>query len=181
MARVIVFGPRPALDILEELEPNGVVFAGPHGRAIGKLDEPMRTISKALGVDPVTPHDLRRTHGTTITGLGFGRDAMNRIQNHKEGGIANVYDRYKYAAEEISYAVVGYTGYGDGNSTNLTDFISDEMRADWEANRDELLKFWASGEYTTAMFFPNSMPWLFVKGSADTLPWAERVLAPSRC
>jgi len=44
-----------------------------------------------LGItDKVTPHDLRRTHGSTITALGFGRDAMNRIQNHREGGIASV-------------------------------------------------------------------------------------------
>jgi hypothetical protein len=45
------------------------------------------------------PHDLRRTHGTTITGLGFGREAMNRIQNHKECGIGSFYDRYAYADE----------------------------------------------------------------------------------
>ena len=38
-------------------------------------------------------------HGTAITALGFGRDAMNRIQNHKEGGIASVYDRHQYADE----------------------------------------------------------------------------------
>jgi carbamoylphosphate synthase small subunit len=42
---------------------------------------------------------LRRTHGTTITKLKFGRDAMNRIQNHREGGIASVYDRHGYADE----------------------------------------------------------------------------------
>jgi hypothetical protein len=42
---------------------------------------------------------LRRTHGSTVTGLGFGRDAMNRIQNHREGGIASVYDRHGYADE----------------------------------------------------------------------------------
>jgi hypothetical protein len=34
-----------------------------------------------------------------VTGLGFGRDAMNRIQNHREGGIASVYDRHEYADE----------------------------------------------------------------------------------
>jgi hypothetical protein len=50
-------------------------------------------------VPRATPHDLRRTHGSTITALGFGRDAMNRIQNHREGGIGDVYDRHKYAAE----------------------------------------------------------------------------------
>jgi hypothetical protein len=43
--------------------------------------------------------DLRRTHGSTVTALGFGRDAMNRIQNHREGGIASVYDRHEYAEE----------------------------------------------------------------------------------
>ena len=47
----------------------------------------------------MTPHDLRRTHGTCIARLGYGRDAMNRIQNHKEGGISSVYDRHQYADE----------------------------------------------------------------------------------
>ena len=61
----------------------------------------MRDICKALSVPRVTPHDLRRTNGTTITGLGFGREAMNRIQNHKEGGIADVYDRHQYSEENI--------------------------------------------------------------------------------
>jgi integrase len=67
---------------------------------IGKLDVPMRAICEKLGVtEKVTPHDLRRTHGTTIAALGFGRDAMNRVQNHKEGGIGSVYDRHQYADE----------------------------------------------------------------------------------
>src|SRR5262249_8283262 len=48
-----------------------------------------------------TPHDLRRTHGGTITKLGFGREAMNRIQNHKEGGIASVYDRFEYSDSDL--------------------------------------------------------------------------------
>jgi hypothetical protein len=59
----------------------------------------MRAICSKLGVERATPHDLRRTHGSTITALGFGRDAMNRIQNHKEGGIADVYDRHGYETE----------------------------------------------------------------------------------
>jgi integrase len=59
----------------------------------------MRDICAQLKVPRATPHDLRRTHGSTITKLGFGRDAMNRIQNHKEGGIADVYDRHEYAEE----------------------------------------------------------------------------------
>jgi integrase len=78
----------------------GFVFAGPRGVAISGLDEAMRAICTKLGIaSKVTPHDLRRTHGSTITALGFGRDAMNRIQNHKEGGIADVYDRHGYETE----------------------------------------------------------------------------------
>jgi len=34
-----------------------------------------------------------------VTALGFGRDAMNRVTNHKEGGIADVYDRHRYSEE----------------------------------------------------------------------------------
>jgi integrase len=78
----------------------GFVFTNERGGAVSDLPVVMRNICRRLGVkDKVTPHDLRRTHGSTITRLGFGRDAMNRIQNHKEGGIADVYDRHKYEIE----------------------------------------------------------------------------------
>ena len=68
----------------------------------------MRSTCKDLSIPRATPHDLRRTHGTTVTALGFGRDAMNRIQNHREGGIADIYDRHEYADENkrIMEAVV---------------------------------------------------------------------------
>ena len=79
---------------------SGFVFAGARGGLAGDLGLAMRDICTRFGVkEKVTPHDLRRTHGSTITRLGFGRDAMNRIQNHKEGGIADVYDRHKYEIE----------------------------------------------------------------------------------
>jgi hypothetical protein len=86
------------------------------------------------------------------------------------------YKRHELLTGRISYGAVGYNGYGDGKNTSPADFISDEMRDDWADNRDELLKFWASGEYTTAEIFPDSKPWLFICGSPDTLPWAERML-----
>jgi hypothetical protein len=90
--------PEPVQIILAELGGiggSGFVF----GDAPPALDPVMRDICKALSVPRATPHDLRRTHGTTITGLGFGRESMNRLQNHKEGGIADVYDRHRYAEE----------------------------------------------------------------------------------
>ena len=82
------------------------------------------------------------------------------------------YQRHELLTGEIFYPAMGYTGYGDGNSTVLHDFIGDKMREDWADNRDELLRFWASGQATTGAIFADSKPWLFVSGSADTLPWA---------
>ena len=97
-----VWLPKVAQALLAELDgeaTGGFVFAGPRGGPIHGLDAAMRAICAKLGVERATPHDLRRTHGSTITALAFGRDAMNRIQNHKEGGIASVYDRHGYAEE----------------------------------------------------------------------------------
>jgi integrase len=93
-----VWLPTPVWEILAELDEGnvtGFVFAG----ASKRLDAAMREIVVKLGVERATPHDLRRTHGSTLTALGFGRDAMNRVQNHVEGGIATVYDRHQYAEE----------------------------------------------------------------------------------
>jgi integrase len=66
----------------------------------GQMQQDMRNICAKLGIkDKVTPHDLRRTFCSQVTALGFGRDAMNRVTNHKEGGIADVYDRHRYQDE----------------------------------------------------------------------------------
>jgi integrase len=93
-----VWLPVAAQALLEELGNEGMIFAGARGSTI-RLPDVMRDICKKFGVEKATPHDLRRTHGTRINALGFGRDAMNRIENHKEGGIADVYDRHSYAVE----------------------------------------------------------------------------------
>jgi integrase len=77
----------------------GFVFSNSRGGAVDRLDDAMRAICAKLGAEKATPHDLRRTHGTTITKMKFGRDAMNRIQNHIEGGIADVYDQHGYSDE----------------------------------------------------------------------------------
>jgi integrase len=66
----------------------------------GRMQQDMHAICARLGVgEKVTPHDLRRTFCSKVTALGFGRDAMNRVTNHKEGGIADVYDRHRYQDE----------------------------------------------------------------------------------
>jgi integrase len=88
----------PVREIIEGLDcgadGDGYVF-GPSSDLSGT----MRDICQQLNVPRATPHDLRRTFSTTVTGLGFGRDAMNRVTNHREGGIASVYDRHRYAEE----------------------------------------------------------------------------------
>jgi integrase len=90
-----VWLPAPVQTLLSEMPETGAVFS----ELATRPDAAMRKACAKLGVDRATPHDLRRTHGTTITALGFGREAMNRLQNHVEGGIASVYDRHGYGNE----------------------------------------------------------------------------------
>jgi integrase len=92
----------PALQILDELivDHGQLVFAGPRHTPVRDLGRGMQQVCQDLRLNsPARPHDLRRTHGTLITSLGFSRDQMNRLQNHHDGGIASVYDRYNYAHE----------------------------------------------------------------------------------
>lgn len=90
------------------------------------------------------------------------------------------YRRHELLTGRIQYPAQGYTGYGDGVGTDLTAFISDQMRADWEANR-AVMAFWRSGN-VEADVFPDTLPWLYEGGSAAAPPWAarhlERGLAP---
>ena len=86
---------------------------------------------------------------------------------------------------EIPYPLRRYDGYGDalldqGHDTLTENYVSDAMLEDWQAHREALLAFWRSGKYTTtdnlAEFGLNvrMKPWLFVRGSPDTLPWAAK-------
>jgi integrase len=107
---------------LNEGKTTGFAFDNGRGRAVGDLSVAMQLLCKQLGVEQkVTPHDLRRTHGTRVAELGFGRDAMNRVQNHKEGGIASVYDRHQYTEENkrlmeaVAARILALAGIGDNS------------------------------------------------------------------
>jgi integrase len=93
---------KPAQELIADLEGevSGYVFATVNGNAVSGLDGTMRSICRKLNIERATPHDLRRTFGSTVTALGFGRDAMDRLLNHKSHGVAAVYDRYSYEAED---------------------------------------------------------------------------------
>jgi integrase len=90
---------RAILAELDEEASTGFVFAAARGGPVADLPNAMAAICKKLSAERATPHDLRRTFSTAVTRLGFGRDAMNRVTNHREGGIADVYDRHRYEAE----------------------------------------------------------------------------------
>ena len=60
----------------------------------------LKRLVAEFSLERATPHDLRRTCLTKITKLGFGRDAMDRIANHRKGGITDVYDRHSYEKED---------------------------------------------------------------------------------
>ena len=73
---------------------------GPVFRLGNAMRTTMQRLCRELNVPRCTPHDLRRTFGSTVTRLGFSRDAMNRLLNHADKSIGSVYDRYGYEAED---------------------------------------------------------------------------------
>ncbi len=81
----------------------------------------LRELVASVGIERVTPHDLRRTCPTGITRLGFGRDAMDRIANHRTSTVTDVIDRHGYADEDkrIMAAVARHVvGLVEGTETS---------------------------------------------------------------
>jgi len=73
-----------------------------------------------------TPHDLRRTAGTHISGLvKESREIMDQVLGHKDGKVGAVYDRYAYFDEKCR-ALNGWSrelrrilkGGGEGSNVN---------------------------------------------------------------
>ena len=85
-----------------EGEDEQLVFPTNVGTPVKALDHSMRVVCKEMGLaedNRLTPHDLRRSFATTVTSLGYGRDAMDRILGHKDGRVRDVYDRFQYQHE----------------------------------------------------------------------------------
>ena len=49
-----------------------------------------------LGVEPFTPHDLRRTTATMLSELGVDPIVVEKILNHELMGVMAVYNRHQY-------------------------------------------------------------------------------------
>jgi integrase len=61
------------------------------------LDWRMQQVCRDLKIaNPVRPHDLRRTFGTKVTTIGYSREEMDRLLNHRKKSIGDVYDRTPY-------------------------------------------------------------------------------------
>lgn len=68
------------------------------GEAISKAL--LRSIP-AIGTEPFTPHDIRRTGATHMTAMGISRLVVSKILNHTDNNsITAVYDRHSYDAEK---------------------------------------------------------------------------------
>jgi hypothetical protein len=97
---------------------------------------------------------------------------MGTIKRRNRTSRADIgpYKRFELVTGWIVYVMLNYyTGYGDGFDTNVGHFVSDEMRADWETNRADLMERWRSGEVAEE-------PWLMLSADARRRrPWAVRM------
>lgn len=57
------------------------------------------------GIAHFTPHDLRRTAASLMTGLGIPRLTVKKILNHADNDVTAIYDRHGYDAEKRSALV----------------------------------------------------------------------------
>jgi integrase len=61
-------------------------------------------LKRIAGEDATLPewhlHDLRRTCSTGMARLGVDRLVISKVLNHAEGGVTQIYDRYRYEAEK---------------------------------------------------------------------------------
>jgi integrase len=53
-----------------------------------------------FGAGTFSPHDLRRTAASHMTGMGISRLVVSKLLNHVERGVTAVYDRHSYDAEK---------------------------------------------------------------------------------
>ncbi|MFZ4580916.1 MAG: tyrosine-type recombinase/integrase [Myxococcota bacterium] len=53
-----------------------------------------------LGAGRFSPHDLRRTAASHMTGMGLSRLVVSKILNHVERGVTAVYDRHSYDSDK---------------------------------------------------------------------------------
>lgn len=61
--------------------------------------------NKYAGLPRWTPHDLRRTCSTHLQRLKCPNPIIAAIQNHKQAGVARIYNRYEYVDEKREWLI----------------------------------------------------------------------------
>lgn len=79
------------------------LFPSPRGGkhvAATSIDHVIRRNLDKFGAGQFTPHDLRRTAASHMTGMGISRLVVSKVLNHAEAGVTAVYDRHSYDREK---------------------------------------------------------------------------------
>jgi integrase len=97
------------------------IFPGPGGRAavtaasLPKAVKRLENDGKVFGVDPFTPHDLRRTAATHMEEIGISPFVVGHVLNHisitKSSITSRVYARYDYRRKNAKRWTYGRTGW----------------------------------------------------------------------
>jgi integrase len=101
--------PSMAKNLLKEIKQlsgdSKYLFPSPRGKGHKPISP--RSLSQALlnnldtlETEPFTPHDLRRSASSHMTGNGIPRETVKKILNHVESGATKIYDRYSYDQEK---------------------------------------------------------------------------------
>ena len=89
------------VDQLIEKEDNFLIKSGRNGdRPVNGFSKAKLQMDRLSGVENWKFHDLRRTVATNLTKLGIDRLILQKIINHSERGVTQIYDRYSYMDEK---------------------------------------------------------------------------------
>ena len=83
---------------ISEMAVNKAVYRGFSTIDRSKEKKPITPLF--IGIDKFTPHDLRRTAASHMTGLGIPRLVVSKILNHVENTVTAIYDRHTYEKEK---------------------------------------------------------------------------------
>lgn len=66
---------------------------------IRALNKALRHVTKRLGLQQCSPHVLRHTFTTLVSGLGIAPHVVEKILNHSLGGVLAVYNHHEFMPE----------------------------------------------------------------------------------
>jgi integrase len=76
-------------------------------------------------------HDLRRTVGTSLAGMGIPVSTISRVLNHAEGGVTKIYNRHSYWPEKKAALEAWARKLGGIVGKEEADNVVDIRRLQW--------------------------------------------------